>query len=326
MKHGFSDISKDWNLQCLKHASELTFTSNVLVCPFGCIFQIINDIPRFTSEEYSSSFAFQWKRFPITQFDSVSKLPVTLNRLKEACGENLWPHLSKWKVLEAGCGAGRFTEVLLKEGADVLSSDLSQAIDVNIGNFPITSKHLGIQADLQNLPIQPNSYDLVCCLGVLQHTPNPEKSIESLIRHVKPGGWLVIDHYARSRTAYFRTAYLVRIMLKRLPPEVSMRLVSGIYSFSSPFFGFSRNRFYRKILLVLFPIVYFDEEIPNLSKEAKREWGILDTFDALTDWYKHKRDGAEIRATLLGAGLINVTTFEGGNGIVARGQKSLTTL
>jgi 2-polyprenyl-3-methyl-5-hydroxy-6-metoxy-1,4-benzoquinol methylase len=320
-KFGSAEI-KGWNLVCPDHALALSVFEDYLQCPYGCVFGIENGIPRFTKDDYSAAFGYQWGQFAKTQLDSNTKLPITSNRLENALGPELWSNLEDRYVLEVGCGAGRFTEVLLGQGAKVFSTDLSGAIETNVLNFPISEKHFAVQADLQKLPLNERTFDIVCCLGVLQHTPNPEASIEALIRYVKPGGWLVIDHYARSISHNLRTAWLFRILLKRLRPKVSMQIVQKIYMISSPLFAKSQNHLYRKILFAVFPIVYFDKEIPGLSPELKTEWGILDTYDSLTDWYKHRRNIREIRSYLVGGQLLNVQTQAGGNGVLGKGQKS----
>jgi hypothetical protein len=68
-------------------------------------------------------------------------------------------------------------------------------------------------------------------------------------------------------------------------------------------------------------VVFFDNEIPELPNEFKDEWSILDTFDSLTDWYKHRRSVKQISRQLEKLDLINIECFEGGNGIVARARK-----
>jgi 2-polyprenyl-3-methyl-5-hydroxy-6-metoxy-1,4-benzoquinol methylase len=102
-------------------------------------------------------------------------------------------------VLEAGCGAGRFTEVLLKRGASVTSIDLTDAVAANQENFPQSEHHRIAQADILRLPFSPKQFDAVFCLRVIQHTPSPEAAIAALYDQVRPGGLLVIDHYAPTR-------------------------------------------------------------------------------------------------------------------------------
>ncbi len=130
-------------------------------------------------------------------------------------------------MLECGCGAGRFTEILLSRGARVVSIDLSSAVEANARNFPPSPRHLIAQADIRALPFAPRSFDVVFCLGVVQHTPDPEATIAALYEHVKPGGWLVFDQYKRSAgwTLSLKPAY--RLMLKRLPAQRGLRVTEA---------------------------------------------------------------------------------------------------
>lgn len=119
-------------------------------------------------------------------------------------------------ILEEWCSAGRFTEVLLETVANVVSVDISTAVDANALNCHQSDNHLILQADVSSLPFKENSFDYVCCLGVIQHTPNPENTIESLLRVLKPNDRLVIDHYGKNIKWYLRSAPLFRFFLKRL--------------------------------------------------------------------------------------------------------------
>ena len=92
---------------------------------------IINRIPRFVnSENYAAAFGLQWEIFRQTQFDSFTQNPISENRLEIALGQPL-ETIKGLKILEAGSGAGRFTEVLLKYGAEVYSFDISNAVEAN---------------------------------------------------------------------------------------------------------------------------------------------------------------------------------------------------
>ena len=63
---------------------------------------------------------------------------------------------------------------------------------MNIEDFP---NYFICQADINKLPVLPEQFDVVVCLGVIQHTPNPEETISNLCSQLKPGGELVFDHY-----------------------------------------------------------------------------------------------------------------------------------
>jgi 2-polyprenyl-3-methyl-5-hydroxy-6-metoxy-1,4-benzoquinol methylase len=167
--------------------------------------------------------------FSKTQFDSHTKSSITKKRVIEACGDYVWNKMSSSTVLEVGCGAGRFTEILLSAGATVYSTDLCLAVEVNQSNFPSSARHKIIQADVAHLPFRSKTFDIVFCLGVIQHTPNPEEIIKHLADQVAPGGWLVIDHYRKSLSWYLRTAPLARILFKRLPHKKALTFSRKIY-------------------------------------------------------------------------------------------------
>jgi len=118
-----------------------------------------------------------------------------------------------------------------------------------------------------------------------------------------------------------RTAPIARAILKRMPHEKALYVSKTIYKIAKPFYLKSSNRIYRKVLNIIFPIVYFDQEIPELPDEFKDEWSMLDTFDSLTDWFKHRRSVNQIYRELDRLGFIDITCFAGGNGVVARARK-----
>ena len=96
------------------------------------------------------------------------------------------------------------------------SIDLSSAVDANQATCPQGAKHRIAQADILALPFLPLQFDIVFCLGVIQHTPKPEQTITRLYDQVKPGGSLVFDHYTHTLSWYTKTAPLFRHVLRRL--------------------------------------------------------------------------------------------------------------
>ena len=205
-------------------------------------------------------------------------------------GIDLFNSLKDKSVLEAGCGAGRFTEILLNQGAYVSSFDISNAVDANVINFPINEKHRIFQADINNLPFQDEQYDVVFCMGVIQHTPNPEETITNLFKQVKPGGWLVIDHYTYRLSHYTKTTELFRFFLKRMEPQKGLKATERITNFFFPVHKAVR-KFYPLQALVsrISPVHSYYFAYPQLSHEDQYKWALLDTHDSLTDWYKHFR-------------------------------------
>lgn len=118
-----------------------------------------------------------------------------------------------------------------------MSIDLSHAVNANQLNFPQSDAHRIAQADVCALPFAPRQFDLVFCLGLIQHTPNPEETMEALYEQVRPGGWLVIDHYTYSYKWFVQTAPLYRLFFRRLAPAVGLERTERLVETFLPLVG-----------------------------------------------------------------------------------------
>jgi SAM-dependent methyltransferase len=314
----------DWpKWQCPVHRKPfLIDKEDILVCSGGDSFPRIKGIPRFvTTSNYADPFGAQWKKYRLTQLDSYTGTTISRDRARRCMGEELWGELEGKHILECGCGAGRFTEILLAKRALVTSIDLSAAVEANQESFPQNRIHRIAQADLLHLPFAPRQFDVVFCLGVIQHTPDPEETIALLYEQVRPGGTLVIDHYKYSLSWYTKSAPLFRWYFRRLPPDTGMRYVECLVNALWPLHQKARFRGASKLLSRLSPVLSYYHAYPDLNEDLQREWALLDTHDSLTDWYKHFRTQGQIRRTLDRLGLEQVACSYGGTGIEARGKR-----
>lgn len=311
---------------CPVHRRPLKDRGDILVCPDGDSFPRRNGIARFVpNSNYADPFGEQWKKYRLIQLDSYSRTTITRDRAHRCVGEKLWDELTGKQVLECGCGAGRFTEILFGQGAHVTSIDLSEAVDANQENFPQGERHRIAQADIPQLPFAPQQFDVVFCLGVVQHTPNPERTIACAYEQVKPGGSLILDHYGYSLSWYTKIAPLFRIYFRRLPPNEGLRWTEWLVDTFLPLHRMVRDFYPAQIFLSRFsPILCYYQTYPNLSDELQREWALLDTHDSLTDWYKHYRTRGQIQRTLERLGVQEIWCKYGGNGIEARGMRPLS--
>lgn len=304
---------------CPLHDEELEDLGVLLRCAMGHDFPVRQSIPRFVQgPTYADAFGAQWLAHRRTQLDSATGTTISAERLARCLGAELWHRLQGLQVLEVGCGAGRFTELLLERGASVTSVDLSSAVDANAENCPVSTHHRVAQADVRYLPFRAFQFDVVLCLGVVQHTPSPEATIELLYRSVRSGGWLVFDHYIRRWHSRLRASTLLRLYARRLPPGRGLDLAERLVRRLAPVHDLARSEPTRQALRVLLPTASYRSAYPELDERTRRQWEILDTHDALTDRYKHLRTEIEIAATLSDLGAVDIDVSRGGNGIEAR--------
>lgn len=150
------------------------------------------------------SFDFQWKRLPKGRYNLDDK-----NFRQEAPDYVLkFTGLPKsWfpgkKVIDVGCGAGRYSWALCTLGAEVLSVDQSahglERAKQACAGFP---SHRVRQLDLLSMPPMEETFDLAWCYGVLHHTGDTYGAFLRLVPLVKPGGHLFLMIYGAPRTGH----------------------------------------------------------------------------------------------------------------------------
>jgi SAM-dependent methyltransferase len=100
-------------------------------------------------------------------------------------------------VLDAGCGSGKFAVAATEAGARaVVAVDLSDAVDVAWRNLSGRPGAHVVQASIDRLPLRPAAFDFAYSIGVIHHTPDPEKAFHQIVPLVRPGGRLFVWVYA----------------------------------------------------------------------------------------------------------------------------------
>ena len=289
------------------------------------IYLIKKGIPRMlnnSEHNYSDNFGLQWNKFKKTQFDSHSGLHMTEERFWNTTKWNL-AELKGKIILEAGSGAGRFTEILVKTGATVVSFDLSQAVDANYESNGGCKNLFLFQGDIYKIPFPDKFFDYVFCHGVLQHTPDPDESYKSLFRKLKPGGKMSIDYYAKLKFSSWSTPkYFWRPITKKMSPEKLLRVIKFYIPIWLPIDTLIRKipRFGDRILAFLrIPCWNYVEN--RFTYRQRVQWAILDTFDALAPAYDFPKSKDEVESMVASNENATQEIFYGGNGIVANIKK-----
>lgn len=286
-------------------------------------YPIRNGIPRFVpASNYADNFGMQWNRFRLTQLDSHSGQSISAERFWSATGWRPEDLRNKW-VLDAGCGAGRFAEIALDAGANVVALDYSSAVDAcrdTLRRFP--QVHL-LQGDIYALPLRRESFDFVYSLGVLQHTPDVQRAFASLVPMVVPGGRLCVDYYWKRVRTMLNPKYALRPLTKRMSQQRLFALlearVPGLLRLSQ---ALRRVPLVGRGLQRMVPVCDYTGIYP-LSAQQLREWALLDTFDMLAPAYDNPQTPRSARAWFDAAGFHEVEVLHAGH-LVARGRKPVS--
>jgi SAM-dependent methyltransferase len=288
----------------------------------GAGYPVSKGIARFVEERnYAASFGFQWNRFSRTQLDSYSGTRISSKRLLLSTGWD-WSRMKGKRVLDVGCGAGRFAEVALEHGATVVGVDYSVAIDAARKNLSRFEQFEGIQASIYDLPFKPGSFDYVYCLGVLQHTPDPDRAFAMLPLQLAPGGAVAIDVYPWLWTNIGWSKYWLRPFTKKIPSEKLFELVErAVPSLLAVSRRVSSIPRVGKKLKYLLPVANYDG-VHELSEAQIREWAVLDTFDMLSPEHDHPRSARTVRQWLEAANLVDIEVIRAGH-VIGRGRKPI---
>ncbi len=288
----------------------------------GCSssFPIERHVARFVPEEsYASSFGLQWNAFRKTQLDSTTGLPISRNRFFAESGWSA-ENLAGKRVLDVGCGAGRFSEIALASGARLVSVDFSTAVDACMATLGPHPRLTVLQADVYHLPLAPESFDYVYCFGVLQHTPDPRAALLALVPPLKHGGRLALDFYKRLAANVLWAKYWLRPLTRRMKPERLFAIVKSAVPRLLPVSNalVSVPRLGPRLRYLL-PVMNYRGVFP-FSAEQHREWSILDTFDMLAPAHDHPQSPSTVRSWLQEAGLREIEVRDEGL-VVGRGVK-----
>jgi 2-polyprenyl-6-hydroxyphenyl methylase/3-demethylubiquinone-9 3-methyltransferase len=124
------------------------------------------------------------------------------------------------KVLDVGCGGGILSEAMAAAGAEVSGIDLSEKA------LRIAKLHLlesGQTVDYRLIAAEafaddmPGQFDVVTCMEMLEHVPDPASVVAACARLVKPGGWVFFSTLNRNPKSYLFAVIGAEYVLKLLP-------------------------------------------------------------------------------------------------------------
>ncbi len=140
--------------------------------------------------------------------------PLRLNFIDDLVG------LKDKRILDVGCGGGILSESMAERGADVTGIDLGEkALKVaKLHQLESSSKVDYRLISVEELAIQqPESFDVVTCMEMLEHVPDPESIIHACAQLTKPGGSVFFSTINRNPKAYLFAVIGAEYLLNMLP-------------------------------------------------------------------------------------------------------------
>ncbi|HTI50568.1 MAG TPA: methyltransferase domain-containing protein, partial [Planctomycetaceae bacterium] len=158
----------------------------------GEAWPVRNGIPRFVAPQHLASFGLQWNKYEVAHDDEdratfQAKTGVMLQEL------------SGLRILDAGCGGGRYSKVAGEAGALVTGTDHTTAVDKASKLCAHLPNVRFVQADLKHLPLEPESFDFVFSIGVMHHDVSTRAVFDAVARMVKPGGRYAVWLYRKNQ-------------------------------------------------------------------------------------------------------------------------------
>jgi len=159
------------------------------------------------------SFGEEWEKFHEFGEDDISRIAA---EYFDIIPEELYNNTTR--MLDVGCGSGRWTKILSRKVGKVDAVDPSDAIyaaDVLLRDSPNVRL---TKATSESLPFEDNTYELVISIGVLHHIPDTLQAMKDCVSKVKPGGYFYTYLYYKleNRGALFKSIFYLSDLLRKV--------------------------------------------------------------------------------------------------------------
>jgi len=123
-------------------------------------------------------------------------------------------------VADVGCGGGLLSEALARAGAKVTGIDLSHKV-IDIAKLHLYESNLSVDYRVQSssdLAVEePEGFDAVCCMELIEHVPDPAALVQDLATMLKPGGWLFMSTLNRTPASFGAAILGAEYVMRMLP-------------------------------------------------------------------------------------------------------------
>lgn len=162
-----------------------------------------------------SQLAHRWWD-PNSEFKPLHDInPLRLEWIDRLCGG-----VSGKRIIDVGCGGGILAESMAVQGAQVTGIDLAEK---PLKVAKLHQLETGVQVDYRHIAAeamaeeQPESFDVVTCMEMLEHVPDPVSILAACRQMVKPGGWVFLSTLNRNPKSYLFAIVGAEYVLNMLP-------------------------------------------------------------------------------------------------------------
>lgn len=128
--------------------------------------------------------------------------------------------LAEKTALDVGCGGGILSEAMAQRGAEVSGIDMGEA---PLKVAKLHGLETGVNVDYRQITVeqlateQPESFDIVTCMEMMEHVPDPSSIVDACSRLVKPGGYVFFSTLNRNPKSYLMAILGAEHLLKLVP-------------------------------------------------------------------------------------------------------------
>ena len=214
-------------------------------------------------------FAYEFTKFPKILPENERKFLKWVSPLKKEFFKNK-------TVLEAGCGNGRAKKL-------VAFDNHPQTVKIAKKNLKVFKNAKVFLNTIYKIPFK-NKFDIVMCIGVLQHLEKPKIAVENLIKTCKKGGTIVVWVYGHKGNKFIlRFINPIRVITSKSPLFATYSIA---FIFSIPLYSYlklvkTKNEYLKLMSTYSFNLLFnivFDQLLPKIANYWKKE-EVLELFN-----------------------------------------------